>query len=220
MKKVVIFGLGDFARIASVYLEKDSPHEIVAFTAHEQYIEETELLGKPVVAFEHLQATHPPDEYAMFVAIGFKKVNKARAQIYQLCKEQGYELISYINSKAVHWGEIEIGDNTFIFENNVIQPFVRIGSNVIIWSGGIIAHDSVIGDHCFIASQVVISGQVTIGTYCFLGANATLRDGITVAPECVIGAGVTVLKDTVKQGVYAAHDMEPARIPSSRLRGF
>ena len=36
--KVVIFGLGDFARIASVYLSKDSPHEVVGFTANERYI--------------------------------------------------------------------------------------------------------------------------------------------------------------------------------------
>lgn len=220
MKKVVIFGLGDFARIACIYLEKDSPHEVVAFTAHKRYIETAELLSKPVMPFENLLQTHPPEEYAMFVAIGFKKVNKARAHIYQECKAHGYELISYINSRATHWGEIDIGDNTFIFENNVIQPFVKIGNDVIIWSGSSIAHDAIIGDHCFIASQVVVSGRTTIGPFCFIGANATLRDGIKIAPECVIGAGATILKDTVEQGVYAALDTEPARIPSSRLRGF
>ena len=37
-RPVVIFGLGDFARIASVYLEEDSPHKVVAFTAHEEHI--------------------------------------------------------------------------------------------------------------------------------------------------------------------------------------
>ena len=31
-KPVVIFGTGDFARVASVYLAVDSPHEVAAFT--------------------------------------------------------------------------------------------------------------------------------------------------------------------------------------------
>lgn len=35
MKRVVIFGGGDQARTAYVYLSEDSPHEVVAFTAHD-----------------------------------------------------------------------------------------------------------------------------------------------------------------------------------------
>ena len=33
--RVVLFGTGDFARVASVYLAEDSPHEVVAFTVHD-----------------------------------------------------------------------------------------------------------------------------------------------------------------------------------------
>src|SRR4051812_43879074 len=110
-KEVVLFGTGDFARIASVYLAKDSAYEVAAFTVHEAYLPGTALLGKPVVPFEQIQQSHPADRYAMFVAIGFRRVNKARAEVYQACKDKGYELISYINSRATHWGEIEVGDN-------------------------------------------------------------------------------------------------------------
>lgn len=218
--KVVIFGAGDFARTASVYLEKDSPYEVVAFTADEHHIKGPELLGRKLIPFQKIEKLYPPDQYAMFVAIGYKRVNKARAEVYNICKTKGYTLISYINSKAIHWGEIEIGDNCFIFENNVIQPFVRIGNDVIIWSGNHIGHDSCIGDHCFIASHAVISGNVEIGPYCFVGVNATLRDGITIAPECVIGAGAVILKDTKERNVYAAKSTAPLGIASSRLRGF
>src|SRR5579864_7289037 len=196
MKKVVLFGTGDFARVACVYLRMDSPYEVAAFTANENRITERRLLDLDVVPFETIERTHPPDEFAMFVAIGFKRVNKARAEIYDQCKAKGYELITYINSKAIQWGDIAVGDNCFIFENNVLQPFVRIGNDVIIWSGNHIGHDSAIGDHCFIASHAVISGNVKIGSHCFIGVNATFRDGITVGSECVIGAGAVILKDT------------------------
>ena len=67
-KPVVIFGTGDFARVASVYLAKDSPHEVAAFTVHRQYLTEPTLLGKPVVPFEELLDRYPPDRYAMLVA--------------------------------------------------------------------------------------------------------------------------------------------------------
>ena len=219
-KPVVIFGNGDFARTAEVYLTADSPHEVAAFTVHSQYLQATELRGKPVVPFETLTETHPPDRFAMLVAVGFSKVNRVRAELYQACKDRGYECISYVNSKALQWGEITVGENCFILENNVLQPFVRIGNNVVIWSGNHVGHDVQIGDHCFIASHAVISGRVTVGEYSFIGVNATIRDGVTIGPECVIGAGALILSDTEPRGVYRANPTERSKVTSDRLRGF
>jgi sugar O-acyltransferase (sialic acid O-acetyltransferase NeuD family) len=148
----------------------------------------------------------------MFVAIGFTRRNRARSEIYYECKNKGYELISYVNSKAVLWDEVPMGDNCFIFENNVIQPFVRIGSNVIIWSGNHIGHHSVIGNHCFIASHAVISGNCTIEDGCFIGVNATLMDGIRVARNSLIGAGALILHDTVEGAVYKGSETLPCKL--------
>lgn len=220
MSDVVVFGTGDFAQVACEYLRRDSPHEVVAFTVHEPYIEARELLGMPVVPFEGLEQSHPPSACAMFVAIGFSRVNQTRRDLYTECKHRGYELISYVNSKAIHWGDVELGDNCFVFEANVIQPFVRIGSNVILWSGNHIGHHTRIEDHCFIASHVVISGNVTIGEETFIGVNATLRDGVTVAPRCVIGAGVLIMKDTEEGAVYSVQGTEPRPQKSWDLKGF
>ena len=215
--KVVIFGTGDFARIAQVYLAADSPHEVVAFTANERFIEEPELRGVPVVPFERIEESHPPGEFGMFVAIGFSRVNEARREVYEECRRRGYELISYVHSSVVRWEESQIGDNTFIFEENVVQPFVSIGSNTILWSGNHVGHDVTIGDHCFIASHAVISGNTTIGDSCFVGVNATFRDGINVAPRCVIGAGALVMKDTSEGDVLAPRADKPLEKKSWEL---
>ena len=214
MSDVVLFGVGDFAQVACEYLRKDSPHEVVGFTVNERYIEETELLGLPVVPYEQLEERFPPSQCAMFVAVGFSGVNKTRRELYDECRGKGYELISFVSSHAMHLGEVELGDNCFVFEANVIQPFVRIGSNVIIWSGNHIGHHARIGDHCFIASHVVISGNVTIGEETFVGVNATFRDGVTVAPRCLIGAGALIMKDTEEGGVYSVRGTEPRDIKS------
>jgi sugar O-acyltransferase (sialic acid O-acetyltransferase NeuD family) len=215
---VVIFGTGDFAQVACEYLRHDSEHEVVAFTVHERYVEDAQLLGLPVVPFEQLEEQHPASAHAMFVAVGFSGVNKTRRAMYEECKGKGYELISYVNSKAIHWGELDVGDNCFVFEANVIQPFVRIGSDVIIWSGNHIGHHSRIEDHCFIASHAVISGNVTIGEETFVGVNATFRDGVTVAPRCLIGAGALIMKDTEEGGVYSVRGTEPRDLKSWDLK--
>jgi sugar O-acyltransferase (sialic acid O-acetyltransferase NeuD family) len=219
-KPVVIFGAGDFARVAAVYLRQDSPHPVAAFTVNEDRITERKILDWNVVPFESIERTHPPDSFAMLVAIGFKGVNQARAQVYAEVKAKGYELISYVNSKAVLWGEVQIGENCFVFENNVIQPFVRIGNDVVIWSGNHIGHDSSIGDHCFIASHAVISGNVSIGPYCFVGVNSTFRDGVKVGARCVIGAGAVILSDTKEDEVYAAQQTPALPVPSHKLKSF
>lgn len=220
MADIVIFGLGDFARVARVYLDADSPHRVVAFTANERYVEESELEGLPVVPFETLLETHPPGSRSMFVAIGFSGVNRARREVYEQCRALGYELISYVNSKADYWGELAIGDNCFVFEENVIQPNVRIGNDVILWSGNHIGHDSTIEDHVFIASHAVISGNCTIGESSFVGVNATFRDGVKVAAQSVIGAGALIMKDTIEGGVYSVRGTEPLDKKSWELTGF
>ena len=217
-RPVVLFGVGDFARVAAAYLREDSPYDVVAFTVDGELLRESELLGLPVVPFEELEASHPPGEHAMFVAIGFSRVNKARAEVYERCRARGYELVSYVSSQAMTWDGLELGANCFVFEANVIQPFVRIGDDVVLWSGNHIGHDVTIGDHCFIASHAVVSGNVTIGASCFVGVNATIRDGVTIAPDCVIGAGAVIMKDTEPGGVYSVRGTEPAERRSSELR--
>jgi sugar O-acyltransferase (sialic acid O-acetyltransferase NeuD family) len=219
-RKVVLFGTGDYARVASVYLAKDSPHEVVAFTVHEKYLSSGTLLGKPVVPFEELTRLYPPGEFAMLVATGFKGINGIRAELYHACKALGYEMISYICSKAVSWGEVEVGDNCFIFENNVLQPFVTIGNNTVLWSGNHIGHDATIGNHCFITSHTVISGHTKVGDYCFVGVNSTIRDGVTVGEKSVIGAGAVVLKDVAACSVLKGQAAELSPVPSTRLRAI
>jgi sugar O-acyltransferase (sialic acid O-acetyltransferase NeuD family) len=220
VKKLVLFGTTDFARIAHVYFSNDSEYEVVAFTVNREYLKDAEFSGLPVVPFEDLEQTHPPSEYAMFVAIGFSGVNKRRKAVYDECKAKGYELVSYVNSKAFQWGEVSIGDNCFIFEANVLQPYVTIGNNCILWSGNHIGHDVTIEDDCFIASHVVISGNTTIGRGTFIGVNATFRDGIVVGPENVIGAAAVIMKNTEPGAVHSVRHTEAASVKSWDLKNF
>ena len=192
MAKVIIFGVGQISEIAHFYLIHDSDHEIVAFTVDQEFMKNDSFHDLPVVAYEDLVKKYPPHEYKVFIPISYKKVNKLPAEKFKDAKEKGYECISYISSKATYYNT-PVGENCFIFENNVIQPFTEIGDNCILWSGNHIGHHTTIEDHCFLASHVVVSGSVCIGEYSFLGVNATIRDNIKVGKENVIGANSLIL---------------------------
>ena len=202
MARVVIFGTGDVARIAHYYFERDSPHEVAAFTVDRAYRSADAFEGLPLVDFEDVPARYPPAEFSMFVALGYSKMNRLRADKYDAAKGCGYELVSYVSSRASVLNDGALGDNCFILEDNTIQPFVTIGHDVIMWSGNHIGHDAVIGDHCFISSHVVVSGFVKIGAYSFCGVNATFRDRVVVGERTLIGAGAVILKDTEPGSVY------------------
>lgn len=217
-KKVVIFGVGDFARVAHFYLTHDSTFEVAAFAVHEKYIEARELFGVPIVPWEATSDTHPPGDYEMLIGVGYSKVNKNRQAIFEEAVAAGYEMVTYVCSKATTWPGLRIGRGSFVFENNVIQPFVSIGSNTVLWSGNHIGHDSTIGDHVFITSHVVISGNCTVGDNTFIGVNATVRDGITIGSECVVGAGTVILRDAPAGSVYKATTTTAATINSGELR--
>ncbi len=204
MKPLVIFGTGPYAEVARVLFEYDGGREVAAFTAHEEWLGSAELRGLPVLAFETLHERYPPAEIDLFVAVGQRDVGRFRASVCGEAKERGYALASYVSPRATTFPDLDVGENTFVFEDNSIQPFVKIGDDVVLWSGNHIGHHSRIGDHCFVTSHVVISGQVTVGPYCFIGVNATLRDGITIGKSCVIGAGALVMRSTGDNEVYVA----------------
>lgn len=218
MAEVIIFGNGQIAEVAHYYLTHDSPHEVVAFTVDADYVGDGSFHDLPVVAFEEVTQSLPPERFEMFLPISYHGVNALRKARYLAAKTLGYRCISYVSSKATVWPGFEPGDNCFIFEDNVIQPFVSIGNNVILWSGNHIGHHTSIADHCFLASHVVVSGNVSIGERCFIGVNATFRDGITIGEECVIGAGALILQDAEPRGVYLGAASERRKTPSDKLK--
>lgn len=218
MEQVVVFGNGEMASMVYFYLKHDSVFKAVAFTVDQNHIKEDTLLGIPVVPFETLDRSHPPNRFALSIPISYRQVNQLRAAKYQEARSKGYKLINYISSRAFTWPGLETGDNSIILEGSVIQPFTTVGSNVFIGCGSLVGHNCLVGDHSFIAPGAVILGHVKIGAYCFLGANCTIRDGISVAAECIIGAGVTINRNTQPKEVYVAERTEPSKKRSDELR--
>jgi sugar O-acyltransferase (sialic acid O-acetyltransferase NeuD family) len=215
VSKIVIFGAGKIADEAYFYLTNDSPHEVVAFTVDREHLNTGEKLGLPVVSFEDITGAYPPDEFQMFVAVGYQDLNKFRALKYEEAKAKGYKLISYVSSRASNVGDVKIGDNCFVLEFVTLQPCATVGNNVFLWSGNHVGHHASVGDHCYIAGQVVISGNTKIEPYCFVGVSATLGHEITIGEESFIGAGSLITKNVAPGSVYITPDTQKFRLDSA-----
>jgi sugar O-acyltransferase (sialic acid O-acetyltransferase NeuD family) len=211
MGKIIIVGDGETAELAYEYFTCDSPHEVVAFSVESQYSKKEELFNLPVVPFERMSELFDPSSHHAFVAISYTQLNKVRARLYQATKLKGYKMVSYVSSRAFVWRNVEIGENCFIMENNVLQYAVRVGNNVVLWSGNHVGHQSVIRDNVFVSSHVVISGYCEIGENCFLGVNSSIANNVQIGKDCLIGMGAVVNKNTEERKVYVGNPAKPIK---------
>ncbi len=220
-KPLILFGGDpDLIELTKYYFESDSDYEVAALTMDGQYIKDESMFGLPVEPFEDIEKKRPAEEYDLFVALSYSKVNANRRLKCEEARAKGYSLPSYVSSRATTFSTLVHGFNCFILEDNTIQPFARIGNGVTLWSGNHIGHHSVLGDYCFVTSHVVISGAVVVGEQTFLGVNSTVNDSVVIGKACVIGSGSLITNDVADKSVLSAKPAELSRVPSNRLRGF
>ena len=217
MEKVVIFGAGKIAEEVYCYFNADSDFEVVAFTVDSDYITCQELFGLPVFPFEGITKKFSPNTFKMFVALGYQNLNQLRACKYREAKAKGYELVSYISSRASNMGEVIVGDNCLVLEHTTIQPLSKVGNNVFLWSGNHLGHHAEIKDHCYIAGHAIIGGNAIIGEACFLGVNVTVGHRVEVGDHSLVGAGALLTKNTTPKGVYIECETKRFRLDSEHF---
>lgn len=216
-KKLIIVGTGTFAQVALEYFEQDSPYLVDAFAVERAFLTMSEAYGRPVVAFENIADRYPPSTHDVFVAITYNELNRVRKRLVVSAKEMGYETASYTSSHALIAQSAQLGQHCFIFEDNVVQPFVNVANNVILWSGNHIGHHTSVGENCFISSHVVISGNCEIGPNCFIGVNATIANNVVISPDCWIGPGVVITQNTEPGQMFPAQKAAVSRVSSIRF---
>jgi sugar O-acyltransferase (sialic acid O-acetyltransferase NeuD family) len=216
-RKLVIVGDSAFAEVACEYFTCDSRYEVSGFAVEGAHLKRDRLLDRPIVAFERLADHFPPSTHEVYVAIVYSQLNRLRTRLMQVAKQAGYGLASFVSPHAFVWRNAQLGEHCFVFENNVVQPFVTIGDNVVLWSGNHIGHHSRMGDNVFVSSHVVISGFCEVGANCFLGVNAAIGNNITIARDCWIGPGVVISKDTKEGEIHRAPGAEIAKVDARRF---
>lgn len=200
MRKLIIFGTGLMAQIAHFYFRRDSRYETTAFAVDGTYKTSDEFCGVPVVVFDSIEQTHPPDKYDIFIAVGAGKMNSIREAKFYEAKKKGYQLAVYKSPSAIC--DSPVGENTFIGDMAIVHPFVEIGNNNLIWEYALIGNNSKVGSHGYFAPRSVVSTFVTIEDNVILGTGAIVKTRVRVAKKTLAGASCYISTDTKENSVY------------------
>jgi sugar O-acyltransferase (sialic acid O-acetyltransferase NeuD family) len=202
MKKLIIFGNGEFASIAKYYF---NTKDLAFFVVDDEKIKENKFEKIPLITKSELLKLNRND-YKLFVALSYKKMNSVREEKYKELKKEGFAFSSFVHKKTYISKTAKIGENCLILENQTIQKNVQIGNNVFIWSSNHIGHNSVVMENTYISSHVVISGGCKVGRNCFFGVNSSVKDFTNIGNKVLIGMGSVINKNILDNSVIIANE--------------
>ena len=219
--KIIIYGNSDFAELMYYYFTTDSVYEVVGFCVDKGYIKSDKFLNIPLVPFETVEDTFPPNEYKMFVAVGYKNM-RLRKELYKKTIRKGYNHINYISSKAILDKSNIIGKNNAILHNVVLEPFCKIGNNNVINTNVIICHHAEVMNDCFIAAKALVGGFTIIKNNCFLGFSSTILQKLVIEDETLVAASSVVNRNSSKYDFLAgipAKSMSQHEVNGIEIKG-
>ena len=194
-KPRIIFGLGVTAEAAYTYLTLDLGLDVAGFTVDRDYVNATEFEGTPVVPFDELSATYSPDDYDLFIAIGYQDFNDHRRRVLDEVVALGYATPSIVHPAASISGNSTIGSNCILGPQVTIGPKASVGDNTFIFDGAALSHHSSVGADCWISPGVTILGEARVGDACFVGALSVVSHSVEVGSRSFVGARALVTQD-------------------------
>lgn len=219
MADIVIFGTGQIAEVALAHIRAFSPDRVVGFTVDRAYMESPDFHGLPVVPWDALETRFPPDRVKLMGPLSYQKLNELRRDRHREGQARGYEFASFIHPSVHNMAEV-VGENCFILENTILQPYSRIGDGCIIWTASHIGHHTTIGDHCFISSQVGIASGCNIGPRCLIGGQVGIDNNVTLGEEVYLESRSMIRRDLPAHSVVRHPQDLPQTYSSSRLKNM
>lgn len=111
--------------------------------------------------------------------------------------------VTLIDPKTTYIGiDVEIGKDTIIYPNNILEGNTKIGNNCLLYQNSRITN-SIIGDEVDIQSSVILNSS--IGDNTTVGPFAYIRPETTIGKHARIGDFVEIKKSTIGDGTKVSH---------------
>src|SRR5471030_841490 len=111
--------------------------------------------------------------------------------------------VTLIDPKTTYIGiDVEIGKDTIIYPNNILEGKTKIGSNCLLYQNSRIA-DSIIGNEVDIQSSVILSSKICDNTT--VGPFAYIRPETIIGKHARIGDFVEIKKSIIGDGTKVSH---------------
>lgn len=201
-RHLLIVGAGEFGQMAVEYFEADSPWKVVGFGVEREWLKRGSdaCMGIPIVPLDEVPRRFPFNTCDVFVAVTYAHMNDERKRICGIVEAMGYQLASYVSSRAYVGAGAKIEPGAMVMEMSSVQRGARVGRGAVMWSGCTVAHKSSVGDFCWLAPAATVAGMSSVGTCSFLGAGCVVGDNVSVADRSLVGAGAVVTHDVEEAG--------------------
>src|SRR5258708_7583620 len=100
MADIVIFGAGQIAEVAKIYIDAHSEHRIIGFTVDAQFVKSDRFLNLPLVPWERLEQFFPPDRVELLGPLSYRRINEFRRDRYLEGKARHYRFASFIHPNS------------------------------------------------------------------------------------------------------------------------
>lgn len=194
MEKLIIVGTSTTAKHLYDFVIYHNLFDIIGFAVNREYKQIDKFCNLPVYELENLEKLLIKQDFKIFVAMLWNKLNRERRDVYEYCKGKGFKFANIISPLAVLRSELK-GDNCWIHDFVVIQNDSIIGSNVMIMSQTLIGADTQVGSHCFFGAKSLLGGGSKVGEQTFIGLNATVFDDTIIGKKCIVGACTAVKRN-------------------------
>ena len=193
MKKLIVYGAGEFGSLIANVLSYHDDLEIAAYGDDDPQKTTDHIDGIPV--FGQKDLLNFAEQNNIKLAITAIGNNTIRAEKFNLLKNTGFQMISIVHPQALIDTKVSYGDNVIIEMGTAIHTHSKIGNNVFLGGEALIGHHNTIGDHVLVGGNVSFGGSVIVEDYVSLGVGASIKPGIRLGKGSVIGVGAAVIKD-------------------------
>jgi len=191
-RKLIIFGNNGFAEMVAHYFEAQADRKIVAFTAHEKFITDSRLAGRPLLPFEKIVAEFSPADHEFFVALEHGRQNVGRTEVAAEASTLGYQLASFISPHAHVSSHAKLGEHCLVLENAAIQHGVEMGANNLVFANSFFGQSCRVGANNYFGSGFFADRFAQIGAFSVFGSQVRIAESVVIHDWAHIRAFETI----------------------------
>lgn len=212
MQKVILMGVGGYARVIGDLLLASSEVAVLGFLSRGDVRAQGNMADLRDLGGDENLSSFDPADVRLVNAVGSVRSMGPRKSVFQKGKALGFSFVSLRHPTVNMANDVHLAEGAHVLAGAVIQAGSWIGEDVIVNMNVSIDHDCVIGASTHLATGSVIAGSVTVGAAVLIGIGAIIGPDVSIGDGALVGAGSVVLSDV------AAGDFV-AGAPARRIRG-